>query len=44
MSAINLTERRESWLLQLADAYAEAATYSERATYAWAIAEAREGA
>lgn len=43
MSAIRIEERRESWLLQLADAYAEAATHSERAAYAWAIAEAREG-
>lgn len=42
MSAINLTERRESWLLQLADAYAEA-DYALRADIAWAIAEAREG-
>lgn len=42
MSAIRIEERRESWLMQLTDAYAEA-DYALRADIAWAIAEAREG-
>lgn len=41
MSAINLYERRESWLSQLHDLYA-VSDWPLRAAIAWQIAETRE--